>query len=339
MVVDVDVTNASAPAPLLVVDSLVTSFGRGPSRIDAVRGVSFSLERGETLVLLGESGSGKSVTARSIMQLYGRNARHQGSVRIDGAEMIGMDAVHLRQILGKRVSLVSQDPGAALDPLRHVGHQIDEVLRIHLRRLDRTQRRARVIELLALMGLPNPKQVARSFPHELSGGMCQRVAIAIAVSCDPELMIADEPTTALDVTVQAQILDELQSLKQRMGTAILLVTHDVGVAEQMADRVAVMYAGRIVEIGPADDVLKRPAHPYTEALLSCLPSTGIRRGELQPLPGVPPMAGELGVGCPFAPRCAHAFDTCTQQEPDLRPVSAEHASGCLLVSELAGQPA
>jgi oligopeptide/dipeptide ABC transporter ATP-binding protein len=326
------------PVPLLAVDNLHTTFGRGPSRVEAVRGVSFTLRRGETLVLLGESGSGKSVTARSLMQLYGRTASHRGQVRLDGQDLMGSSEAELRQTRGKRMGLVSQDPGAALDPLRRVGRQMDEVLRLHLP-LERAERRERVIELLRLMGLPQPDQVARSFPHELSGGMRQRVAIALAVSCDPELLIADEPTTALDVTVQAQILEELEKLQERMKMAVLLVTHDVGVAAQMADQVAVMYAGRIVEIGPAPAVLDHPAHPYTEGLLSCLPAPGTSRGSLQPLPGTPPMAGENPPGCPFAPRCSRAHDACNEIEPDLRRVTSDHSSGCLLVPELQGQPA
>jgi oligopeptide/dipeptide ABC transporter ATP-binding protein len=290
-------------------------------------------------VLLGESGSGKSVTARSIMQLYGREARHGGQVRLDGTELIGLDEPHLRQIRGKRIGLVSQDPGAALDPLRRVGQQVAEVLRIHRRDLSRADCRARAVGLLGVVGLPHPERVAKAFPHELSGGMRQRVAIAIAISCEPELLIADEPTTALDVTVQAQILEELNRLRQRLGMAILLVTHDVGVAEQMADRVAVMYAGRIVEIGPASSVLDHPAHPYTEGLLSCLPAPGVLRGALRTLPGLPPIPGDLGHGCPFAPRCAHASDACAAAEPDLRTVDAGHASACVLVPVRERQPA
>jgi oligopeptide/dipeptide ABC transporter ATP-binding protein len=326
---------ATSPA-LLQVQDLSTTFGKGTSRIAAVRRVSFSLERGETLVLLGESGSGKSVTARSIMQLYGQSASHQGSVRLSGQELIGLDEELLRAIRGKRISLVSQDPTAALDPLRRVGQQIDEVLRVHFRHLPRPERRQRTLHLLRLMSLPRPEQVARSYPHELSGGMRQRIAIAIAVACDPEVLLADEPTTALDVTVQAQILDELQNLKRQLGTALILVTHDVGVAQQMADRIAVMYAGRIVEIGPAGEVLRRPAHPYTEGLLSCLPTTGLGRGELRPLAGLPPVAGDHGDSCPFAPRCPRAFDRCGQVEPDLRPVTSDQASACLLVAEPSG---
>jgi oligopeptide/dipeptide ABC transporter ATP-binding protein len=335
-VVNVRPADAETRAALLQVENLSTTFGKGPASVEVVRGVSFSLERGETLVLLGESGSGKSVTARSIMQLYGQTARHRGSVSLEGEELIGLDEDFLRAMRGKRISLVSQDPSAALDPLRTVGRQIEEVLRIHLRDLSRSERRARVLELLCLMSLPRPEQVARSYPHELSGGMRQRVAIAIAVSCDPEVLLADEPTTALDVTVQAQILDELKNLKRQLGTALILVTHDVGVAEQMADRVAVMYAGRIVEIGPAAEVLDRPAHPYTEGLLSCLPTSELRRGELRPLAGLPPMAGEYGEGCPFAPRCPRVFEQCRQVDPDLRPVRSDHASGCLLVTEPSG---
>jgi len=326
-------------SPLLSVERLATSFGNGPNRIDALRGVSFTIGRSETMVLLGESGSGKSVTARSILQLYGHRARHEGSVRFSGQELIGLDEASMREIRGGRIGLVSQDPGAALDPVRRVGRQLDEVLRIHLRTIGKDERRQRVVDLLGLVGLPEPARVARSYPHELSGGMRQRVGIALAVSCDPELLIADEPTTALDVTVQAQILEQLGEFKERFGLATLLVTHDVGVAQQMADRVAVMYAGRIVEVGPAESVLGHPSHPYTEALLSCLPRADVPRGQLHSIRGRPPMAQELTSGCPFAPRCPQAIDECRLVEPDLSSVSSDHSSACLLVRKPEKQPA
>jgi ABC-type dipeptide/oligopeptide/nickel transport system ATPase component len=264
----------------LAVTGLTATFGTGERRAEIVKGISFTLERGRTMMLLGESGCGKSVTARSIMRLYGGSVRLGGSVTMNGRELLELSEAQMQSLRGSDIALVPQDPTGALDPLRRIGAQISEVLRVH--RVETTKRAAvrRAEELLALVGIHDPKRVAASYPHELSGGMRQRAVIAIAVSCDPQVLIADEPTTALDVTVQAQILDLIAELQQRSGTAVLMVTHDVGVAADRGDRVGVMYGGRLLETGTVADVLENPRHPYTAALLAAQPRPGVPRGDL-----------------------------------------------------------
>jgi oligopeptide/dipeptide ABC transporter ATP-binding protein len=320
-------SSANLP-PVLEVRDLRTTFTSGGHRTTVVRGVSFSLHRGETLMLLGESGSGKSVSARSIMRLYGRNATVEGSVRLDGRELLTLPPEDMRAVRGAQVALVPQDPTGALDPLRRIGSQITEVLSHHgVERLRRAGR-ARAEELLRLVGIPDPRRVAASYPHQLSGGMRQRAVIAIAVACDPQVLIADEPTTALDVTVQAQILELFADLRERLGMAVLMVTHDVGVAADAGDRVGVMYAGRLVEEGPAAEVLAAPRHPYTSGLLAAQPSPGIARGELRSIVGGPPMAGDFPAGCAFAPRCPSATATCTVDDPPLLAVGSGRLAAC-----------
>jgi oligopeptide/dipeptide ABC transporter ATP-binding protein len=324
--------------PPLEVTDLSTTFvsrRRPQRRTEVVRGVSFTLERGGTLMLLGESGSGKSVTARSIMQLYGSGAEVRGSVKLNGVELIGRDEAELRGVRGGQIALIPQDPTGALDPLRRIGAQLTEVLGVHGIEPLRRGARRRAEELLAMVGIPDPARVANSYPHELSGGMRQRAVIAIAVACDPQVIIADEPTTALDVTVQAQILELLAELQQRLGTAVLMVTHDVGVAEDSGaagGRIGVMYAGRLVEEGPAAEVLATPHHPYTAALMASLPGPDIERGQLRSISGAPPAVGAFPAGCAFALRCPRARPSCAESDPPLVLVDRGRTAACPVVN-------
>jgi ABC-type dipeptide/oligopeptide/nickel transport system ATPase component len=275
-----DVSTASA-APVLLIEDLHTSFVSRAGVAPIVKGVSLKVEAGRTLVVLGESGSGKSVTARSILRLYGPKARHTGRVLVGGTDVLAADEKTLSRLRGPVMALVPQDPNGSLDPLRRVRSQLDDtVRRAATVRLSRAARTARILDLLTLVGIRDPQRVAKSYPHELSGGMRQRIAIALAVSRDPQLLIADEPTTALDPTVQKQILELFAELQRRMGTALVFVTHDVDVARAIADDVAVMFNGRLVEYGPASEVLTSPSHAYTRALLAAVPTRDSVRGHL-----------------------------------------------------------
>ncbi|WP_329495122.1 ABC transporter ATP-binding protein [Kitasatospora herbaricolor] len=320
---------------LLTVRDLRVDFagprGRGP--VPAVRGVDLTVRRGETLGIVGESGSGKSVTALAVLGLLPGTADVRGSVRLDGQELVGLPRDALAPIRGRRMAMVFQDPLSAFTPVHRIGDQIVEALRIH-RRIDRRAARKRAAELLDLVGIPDPGRALDSFPHEFSGGMRQRAMIAMAVANDPDLLLADEPTTALDVTIQAQVLDVLRTARRETGAALVLVSHDLGVIAGMADRVAVMYAGRVVESAGVDELFARPRHPYTLGLIGAVPRVDARGGPLVPIPGAPAPMGALPAGCPFAGRCPLVQDRCRTAEPPLSGTDG-HLAACVRAGELA----
>lgn len=304
--------------PLLSMDGLTVDFRSQDRWVRAVDGVSLDIYPGETVCLVGESGSGKSVTAQSLTRLLpSPPARYtSGSVILDGKDLMRLPGSQLRRYRGRKVSYIFQEPGACLNPVMRVEHQIRETLAQH--RPEKNSREE-VVRLLTQVGIPAPEQRLREYPHHLSGGMQQRVMIAMALASEPELLVADEPTTALDVTIQAQILDLLVDIKQRTGMAILLITHNLGIVSRLADRVAVLYAGQVVESGTAAQVLHAPRHPYTDALLRSVPELGRSQGRLVAIPGTVPAPGEWGSGCRFADRCPRVQDLCHQQAPPWEP--------------------
>jgi peptide/nickel transport system ATP-binding protein/oligopeptide transport system ATP-binding protein len=323
-------------APLLEVAGLSVSFTTEDGLLRAVDGVDLMLAPGEVLAVVGESGSGKSVTALTLLGLTrGPNAAIEGSARFEGADLLTSGEEELRAIRGNRISMVFQDPMSSLDPVYRVGDQIVEQIRAH-RETPKREARERAVELLDAVGIAGARERARAYPHELSGGMRQRAMIAMALSLEPSLLIADEPTTALDVTIQAQILELLRQLNRERGLAIVVITHDMGVVAEIADRVAVMYAGRIVEQGSLDEVFYDPQHPYTWGLLRSVTRIDRPRPErLAQIPGAPPSLLEPPAGCHFRPRCEHAFDRC-EQVPDLAarlPDSPAHLDRCWLTPE------
>jgi oligopeptide/dipeptide ABC transporter ATP-binding protein len=323
---------------VLEVEGLTAGFSTEDGVVQSVRGVDLSLRRGECIGLVGESGSGKSVTSLAILGLLPRNANVTGSVRLRGQELLGLDDRSMSALRGKSLAMIFQDPMTSLNPVYRIGYQIAETLQAH-RPMSRQAARARSIELLETVGIPSASERVDAYPHELSGGMRQRVVIAIAMANNPDVIIADEPTTALDVTVQAQVLDALQTARTQTGAALILITHDLGVIAGHADRVCVMYAGRIVESGTVDEVFYTPRAPYTMGLLGSLPridESGRRR--LTPIVGSPPSLLNLAPGCPFTPRCPLARERCETDEPDLTPVqpAAGHRSACHYSSELIG---
>jgi oligopeptide/dipeptide ABC transporter ATP-binding protein len=325
---------------LLSVDNLVVSFGTSNGRIQAVRGVSYEVRRGETLGIVGESGSGKSVTSLAVMGLLAKNARIDGSIRFRGTEMLGSSDKAMSAVRGKRIAMIFQDPMTSLDPVYKIGAQISETLRVHNKGMSRRAAKARSIDLLKIVGIPNAEQRVDSYPHEFSGGMRQRVVIAIAIANNPDVIIADEPTTALDVTVQATVLEAIKDAQRETGAALVLITHDLGVIAGMADRVLVMYAGRAVEVGGVDDVFYRPRMPYTVGLLNSLPRLDVEgRHRLTPIIGTPPSLLNPPAGCPFAPRCPMQIAACHASEPDLVRVDGHdlHWAACIRSQELVGK--
>ncbi|MET9243480.1 ABC transporter ATP-binding protein [Nonomuraea sp. NPDC003709] len=305
-------------APVLEIRDLHVTFTAHGREVPAVRGVDLTIERGQTLALLGESGSGKSVTAKAVMGLLdGPNVRvRSAATRLGGRDLTAMSAEERRALRGSAMTLVFQDALSALNPVLSVGDQVGELFRVH-RGASRKQARARAVELLDLVGIPAAATRVDDYPHQFSGGMRQRILVAMAVALEPDLIIADEPTTALDVTVQAQILELIDRLRRELGTAVLLITHDLGVAAEVSDRVAVMYAGRIVESGEVGELYDLPAHPYTDALLAAIPDLDSPAASLRAIPGAPPSPASVPPGCSFAPRCARASEVCSTTRPEL----------------------
>ena len=325
-------------APLLEVDGLKTHFFTRDGVVRAVDGVSFSIQPGETLALVGESGCGKSVTSLSILRLIasppGRTVA--GAIRFNGRDLLGLSERAMRKVRGNEISMVFQEPMTSLNPVLTVGRQVAEALVLH-KGMSRSAANARAVEMLHLVNIPAPARRASEDPHQLSGGMRQRVMIAMALACDPKLLIADEPTTALDVTIQAQILDLMRALKEKTGAAIMLITHDLGVVAEMAQRVVVMYAGRKVEEARVDDIFARPRHPYTRGLLNSMPRLGAAktaRARLAEIPGMVPSLREPIAGCAFASRCAHAVERCRAESPPLELRGDGHTVACWRADEL-----
>ena len=302
---------------LLDVFELSVSFSTDKGWVKAIQDVSFKVKEGEILSIVGESGSGKSVTLLSLLGLHDpRTTRVEGSVSFGGQRILDMSENRMRRVRGKQIGLISQDPMTALTPVYTIGWQIAEQIRAH-ENISQRAAMKRAVELLGEVGLPNPGEAVNRYPHQLSGGMRQRAVIAMAVSCNPKLLVADEPTTALDVTVQAQVLDLLLKLRKDFGSAIILITHDMGVVSEVADRVHVMYAGRIVERGTTEEVFANPIHPYTWGLLASIPPlTGTRVGRLTAIPGMPPTPESTPAGCGFAPRCRFARPECADRPPE-----------------------
>ncbi|HWS76514.1 MAG TPA: ABC transporter ATP-binding protein [Quisquiliibacterium sp.] len=316
--------------PLLEVENLTVRLktSRGPA--DAVRGVSFSVDRGEALGLVGESGCGKSITALAILGLLPESAQVTGSVRFAGRELVGLDEAALCELRGDRIGMVFQEPMTALNPLHTIGRQVAEPLRLH-RRMGAAQARREAIGLLERVGIPDAARRADAYPHQLSGGQRQRVTIAMALACGPDILIADEPTTALDVTVQGQILDLIADLVDERGMALILVSHDLGVIAENVDRMMVMYGGTVVESGPTAGVFSRMAHPYTRGLFGARPRLGVARGtRLATIAGTVPELADLPAGCPFADRCALVIDECRRAlPPPVQVGGPEHRASCL----------
>lgn len=329
--------NETSSAPLVEVSQLKVRFTRGARPVDAVNGVDLRLARGEVVALIGESGSGKSVTLRSLLRLHPpRHTAMTGSIRVDGTDVLALSGSELSAYRGGKVAMIFQEPLTALDPVYTVGDQIVESIRRH-ETVSRDEARQRALELFERVRIPSPERRLAAYPHEMSGGMRQRAMIALALACRPQLLLADEPTTALDATVQIQVLLLLRELQRELGLAVIFVTHDLGVAVEVADRIAVMYAGRIVEEGSTRDVIRAPAHPYTLALLRSRAEGSMARGNrLQTIAGSPPDLSRLPPGCAFADRCFIAEDACRAQQPERLLVGPDHSTRCLRSGFLQG---
>ena len=313
---------------LLEVNDLRTSFFTDAGEVKAVNGVSFKLDRGKVLGIVGESGSGKSVTAYSIMQILASTGKIVGgSIKLDGEELVGMSEKNMRKVRGNKVSIIFQDPMTSLNPTHTIGRQIMESILLHTDR-NRKQAYERAVEMLRLVRINEPEKRMKQYPHELSGGMRQRVVIAMALACEPDILIADEPTTALDVTIQAQILDLMSSLQKELGMAIIMITHDLGVVAQMCDEVIVMYAGSICEQGTADEIFYNPCHEYTKGLMRSIPTANTFGHRLQPISGTPIDLLQMPSGCPFAPRCDVAMKICLRRRSGRLVINDKHYAAC-----------
>ena len=314
--------------PLLEVNDLHTSFFTDAGEVKAVNGVSFNLERGKVLGIVGESGSGKSVTAYSIMQiLAGTGKIVGGSIKLDGQELVNAGENVMKTVRGNKVSIIFQDPMTSLNPTYTIGHQLMEAIVLHTNR-NKAQAKERAIEMLRLVNINEPEKRMNQYPFEFSGGMRQRIMIAMALACEPDILIADEPTTALDVTIQAQILELMKSLQEELGMAIIMITHDLGVVAQLCDEVIVMYAGSICEQGTADEIFYNPCHEYTKGLIRSIPSATSAGTRLQPITGTPIDLLNMPKGCPFAPRCDAAMKICLRERCQRMIINEDHAASC-----------
>lgn len=315
---------------LLEVNDLRTSFFTPVGEVKAVNGVSFFLERGKVLGIVGESGSGKSVTAYSIMQILEKTGKIVGgSIKLDGQELVDAGEKVMKTVRGNKISIIFQDPMTSLNPTYTVGHQLMEAILLHTNR-NRAEAYARAVEMLRLVNVNEPEKRMKQYPYEFSGGMRQRVMIAMALACEPDILIADEPTTALDVTIQAQILELMQSLQKELGMAIIMITHDLGVVAQMCDEVIVMYAGSICEQGTADEIFYNPKHEYTKGLMRSIPTVDSNGERLEPISGTPIDLLNMPKGCPFAPRCDAAMKICLRERCPRLPINEDHAAACWL---------
>ena len=313
---------------LLEVRDLHTAFSTPAGTVNAVNGVSFNLERGKVLGIVGESGSGKSVTAYSIMQILEKNGKIvSGSVKVDGQELVGAGEKVMKTVRGNKISIIFQDPMTSLNPTYTIGHQLMEAIMLHTPR-NKKQAWDRAVEMLRLVNVNEPEKRMKQYPFEFSGGMRQRVMIAMALACEPDILIADEPTTALDVTIQAQILELMQSLQKELGMAIIMITHDLGVVAQMCDEVIVMYAGSICEQGTADEIFYNPCHEYTKGLMRSIPTVNSDGEKLEPITGTPIDLLNMPAGCPFAPRCDAAMKICMRERCPRMEINEDHAAAC-----------
>ena len=319
---------------LLKVENLAVEFGPKDSPIRVVNGVSFEIEAGGSVGIVGESGSGKSITSLAIMGLIpnppGRIA--QGRIELEGVNLLDLPKTKLPEIRGRDIAMIFQEPMSSLNPVMTIGDQIGEAIKLH-EKMSREQRRARIIELLKLVGIPNPEGRLDAYPHQFSGGMRQRVMIAMAVACNPKLLIADEPTTALDVTIQAQVLDLMARVRKTLNTAVLLISHDLGVIAEVCDRVIVMYAGRVVEDADVRSIFSSPSHPYTRGLLQSIPRLDDERSRLYQIPGSVPTAGSVKEGCPFYARCPLRIEKCGSEMPPMFSFGSKHKAACWVTAE------